>query len=587
MNVAWVDTETGSADEMAVDPSFIRLAAYAINDEPVTVTTNIAELVEVIRSADLVVCHNGIAFDLTALSLWHGLDVAKLVNEGRVRDTLIMARQDYPPAAPGSPSGYSLDNLAKFFGVVGKTEIDGESALKALAREFGGFDKIPVDHPDYVEYARRDVEVLREVAKRLTCDAYCIREMRYLWRLTAITRHGARVDMDEIAWQQDDVARRAREALTELHDRYGTPEPDSSKSPLATAAGKARLTEVLESFGVELEYSKTGAKVGKNDLDRYAESMPDNEELVRFCTLVKTANGLRQPPVKYVRSDGKFHPNVSAEQKTGRLSVTSPGLTVLGKRERKDARDRAVLLPDNDDEVILCVDLSQVDARALAAVTQDAAYMDAFEPGKDQHEEMAVRIFGDRSRRSDAKMFTHAINYNMGARSLTAKSGLDFSEVVALLGKLDQEFPDLKRVRDHMIETATGVIETPFGRRVGYDVHNAYTKVFASMGQGTARDLLSEGILRLSPETAERIRAIVHDEIVLSVPRDRFEEFRDEVLAALQFNFMARPGDRPVPILAAASEPGRDWADAYASEHPDWPEMSREWREANKVVVVA
>ena len=587
IRTVFFDLETASADELyTYGPGFCRIAGYAINDGPVVLTTDMAELCDQIRAADLVCAHNAIAFDLAALEHWYGLDVGRLVDAGRVRDTLLLARQAWPVIS-GTPHaadglGYSLDAVAQRLGVEGKLSEDGTSVLRKLAREHGGYDRIPVDAPQYREYLVRDVTVLRAVAVRLPVDEYLLCEHRVMWRLQHLSRYGFRVDVGELARRHVAQQERVAALRGRFEQRYAV--AAGGKAPHRTAAGKAAVEAALRDAGVEPPRTEKGSlATGKDALTELLAAHPDNAAVVELCELLLALNGERSTVdtlLDTVRPDGRVHPNVSAGQASGRVSVTKPGLTVMGKRDRKNILERSLLLPEEGD-VLLAVDLSQVDARAMAAMAQDPAYLAAFEPGKDLHSENAEKILGDRSRRSDAKALSHAINYGQGARALAEATGKTEYEARELLDALDRTYPGLaafkRRIR---VEAEHGhVFETPFGRRVAVAVGREYTQAPAMAGQGTARDLMMEGILRLPPEALPRLRAIVHDEIVLSVPEASYDEWRGRVLAALQFDFTPWPGASPVPVLAAAGEPGRDWADCYRDEHPEWPEVARAHRD--------
>lgn len=65
----------------------------------------------------------------------------------------------------------------------------------------------------------------------------------------------------------------------------------------------------------------------------------------------------------------------------------------------------------------------------------------------------------------------------------------------------------------------------------------------AAYGQGAARDFFLEGVLALPDDVAEMIRIFVHDEVVLSVPRDHAEDVKQAVGAAA----MCRGYKRPCP----------------------------------------
>lgn len=89
---------------------------------------------------------------------------------------------------------------------------------------------------------------------------------------------------------------------------------------------------------------------------------------------------------------------------------------------------------------------------------------------------------------------------------------------------------------------------------------NAYTQAPAAYGQGTARDVFLEGVLNLPAEVLEMVRIFVHDEIVLSVPRERAEEIKQTVMDA--FEAVELPCNRgvEVPVLSDAAGPAESWA---------------------------
>ncbi|WP_104132309.1 DNA polymerase [Cryobacterium sp. M91] len=585
MRTVFFDLETASATELYTHgPSFCRLAGYAVDDGPVVLTTDMAHLCAVLRDADRVVAHNAIMFDLAALERWHGLDVGQLIAEGKVRDTLLLARHNDPPfAGHADDRRYNLDAIGKqLFGLGKDLSVSGESTLDELSNKFGGYDQIPVDEPSYRRYLVRDVELLREVAAYLNCDEYVLREHRVIWRLTHISKRGFRVDVVEARRRLVAQQRRVSLLKQRMAQNYGL--PTSGTAPQRTKAGIAALEKAFTDCGVEPPRTPKGAlATGKDSLGGLLQDHPDNEALVELVETLRALNGERsvtQTTLDHTGSDGRVHPSVDARQTTGRISVTKPGLTVMGKRDRANVLERALLLPDQGD-VLIAFDLSQVDARAIAAHCQDAAYVSAFERGKDYHTEMAVELFGDASRRNDAKPVTHATTYGMGAKGLAASAGIGHSEAQALLNKLDGRFPGLARFKKQVRAEAERkhILWNAFGRPMRVQKGREYTTAAAAMGQGTARDLMMEGILRLPEWLLPCLRAIVHDEIVLSVPTDRAEEAETAVMNALQFSFAVADADTPVLVLADKSERGRDWADCYRTEKKAWPEVARAHRE--------
>jgi len=592
MSTLYFDLETASVDELWTSgPEFIRLAGFAWDDGPVNVTTDIPELVRAINDADFIVGHNILMFDLQALGRHYDLDIGALVDAERVVDTLIVARQNDPPLSDKSDSRrYGLDAIARRLGGGGKLTDGDTSALKALANEYGGFDKIPVDEPRYIAYLRQDVEMLRGLAGHLDVDAYCWREHRVLHRLCHISAAGFLVDIDAAERIVRAQQTRVSTGVRDLNEKFGL--PLEGAKPQASKLGKAALERAFSDCGITPpRTAKGGLATGQEALDELTAQHPENGMLLDLCSLLRALNGERstaQTMLDSTRSDGRIHADVDARQATGRISVTKPALTTLGKRKRKNVIERALLLPDPG-EVLIAFDLSQIDARAMAIHCEDPGYREAFQPGKDLHSEMASALFGDdgwdgvghHPRRGDAKPVTHATSYGMGAAGLAATAGIPLGEADALLARLTAEFPKLASFKEQIRETAKRdqILVNAFGRTMRVRPGKEYTQAPAFIGQGTARDLMMEGLLRLPEWLLPCLRAIVHDEIVLSVPAGRADEAEDAVLESLQFPF-ALPGSTvPVMILADKSDRGRDWADCYRSEKATWPEVARDHRE--------
>lgn len=598
MSIVYLDLETADADRLwDYGPGFIRLAGVAAGNGDVVTTTDFAAVVQLLESAGLVVGHNILGFDLPALELYYGLDFARLVRENRVLDTFVVARQNDPPlAGKVDARRYNLDAVCRRVLGDGKLVGDGGSALKALAKEYGGYDRIPVDHPTYVRYLLQDVELVRELSKHLVVDDYVWREHQVLWRLGHITKAGFRVDVELAQRWIDAQTARADEYKRLLHDEYGL--PLVGKKPHQSKLGKIALEKAFVDCGIEPPRTDKGnLATGQDALDALEAAHPGNDALATLCGLIRAFNGERstaQTILDNVCADGRVHPSIGIDrsddtgQATGRISITRPGLTVMGKRKRKNVLERALLLPD-EGHVLISADLSSIDARAMAAHCQDDGYIAALQPGKDVHDEMAALIFGedgwDRAeghhpRRGDAKATTHAANYGEGPARMAENTGMSVEDARRLLLSLDARFPGLAAFKNVAREQGMWqILHSAYGRRMRVDPSGAYTKAPAAIGQGTARDLMVEGILRLPEWLLPCLRAIVHDEIVLSVPVERAEEAEAAVLAALEFTFTITPGAKPVPILAEKSDRGRDWADCYRSEKADWPEVARDHRD--------
>lgn len=564
------DLETGDADDLHVtdDPDFVRLATYSVNGaEPVATTDIAGELIPLLEHADTIVGHNIVQYDLPALQRLYGLDDKALIEAGKVHDTLILSRL----AAGGDTNlGYGLDAVAERCGVDGKLLRDGDSALKALAKQYGGFDKIPLDNAEYIAYALQDVRANVAVYNQMLPAAleavsaeYLQCEHEKMHALSVVESHGVRVDTAKVEEFLAEEAAIKSETRTWLGDTVGL--PDTGKQPWSSNSGKQAIAEYLQRFGVAAPRTAKGAiSTSAKALNELAEQHADVPEVVELAEKMETLLQSSTPAStikKHLRGD-KVYPSIQSSQVTGRLSTTNPGMTVFGSRDARLIRQRQMILPDNADEALIAVDLSQIDARCMAAGSGDTKYAELFAPGRDAHTEMAIRVFGDAERRPEAKALGHAANYGMGSKSFAAHAGISEVEAQGQLDRMHFEFPQLEYFKNHLRKhaEALGWVVTGFGRRVAVGRSTAYTQAPAAYGQGTARDVFLEGVMNLPQEVLEMIRIFVHDEIVLSVPRDRAEEIKQTVMAA--FNAVTLPGKDgvEVPVLSDSAGPAESWA---------------------------
>lgn len=575
--------DAGKDTARPIEGPFCRLLGYAVGDGPVVVTTDPQEVIQEIRRADVVQGHNIGGYDGLALSWWDGMDWTMFA--AKMHDTDPLSREHTPPRSRthGSEDQYDLDHVAQRLGVTGK--ITGEGGLAALKRRHNGYDRIPVDDPQYIAYLIADVEASRAVAKLLPMTKYGRREHRLATLAGHMTLSGFRADEPLLRQRITQGEARKQGAIKELHESYGIPTMKTvtrgrapnkvtthvpMKSPMATDLGRAGLIEALRTKGARF-YPKTDTgkiATGREAMDkisRHYGSLPGIERLCELVTTVTTTRTVYQTASNYLAPDGRVHPKVSMRQASGRWSVTEPGFTVYGKHDGKWV-EREIFAADlpTDDVAEWCVitcDLSQVDMRALAGLSQDQNYMAMFEPGQDAHQLLADR-FG--IQRQDAKPLGHGYNYGLGAKRMI-KEGHKPDIVWAFVKGMENGFPVLMRWREEVrADGAAGkILNNGFGRRMRCDPRYAYTVAPALMGQGAARDITAQSLLRLierHPEYIPYLRGHAHDEWIFVVPRDQAEVIGKSIKEAFEWTW------RGVPILADLSPVGSSWG---ACNDPD------------------
>jgi DNA polymerase-1 len=555
------DLETAGLELWSYGPRFVRLTGWRNPQGEIKVSTDPARLP---TTGVTLVGHNIWCFDLPALARYHGLDLTTV----EAYDTKLAAFLADPPAAKMNEGQieryYSLDAVGeRLLGVTKAGDI------KAMAKKHGGFDQIPLDDPEYVAYLRRDVELTGDLVAVLPDTPYVRRENE-IARITAVmSLTGFRVDEGLLATRLEKAIATRERMLGRLKELgLPTTRKDGSecKAPHSTEEGKAAIVAAFAEFDVELPLTAKGhPALDQKAMDLVAERHPKAR---RLAETVKSLNGVRSvyETTSANLVDGRVHPQISLRQATGRWSVTKPGMTVFGKRGGRHI-EREIFIAD-EGEIMIAADLSQVDARAVAALSGDPAYLALFEPGIDAHAEVAQMVWGDRSRREDAKLAAHGWNYGLGVEGLARRAAVSIDTAHQFDQAMRERFPDLVRWRMKVRQQARAgeLLDNGFGRKMRPDPERAHTQGPALMGQGCARDILMEGLLRLDRSVWPMLRAVIHDEIVLSVPADIVGDVEREVVRALSFSWCPPSRTQPVQIVAGLVGRGQSWGQVYAKE---------------------
>ncbi len=570
MGIVAFDTETASADQLfTYGPGFVRLAG-ADPGGKVELTADPYELVKWLNDASWITGSNIFGFDLLALAHYYGADWEALA--AKAIDTTLLERLRFPPMARdtgGSEDKYDLDHIAERLGVRGKTD-----NIKALARKHGGYDQIPLDDPDYRAYLAGDVEASRAVFNALK-DAwtpYAKREHKVASIFGRMTLNGFRVDVPLLRKRLEEGEERKQEALHILSEDYDLPlgklvwkgRKDSKTeywqdftSPLSTQEGHEWLADVWEAYGInnppltETKQLSMKAEVLQPFIENEANH-PDLRRILDLMATVTTTRTVYQTVRGFLTPEGRVHPLITMNQASGRSGVTSPGLTVFGKRDGRWV-EREIFLPE-EGHVLVSFDMKQLDFRAVAGLSQDPAYMEICNSGEDIHTQTAVAIFGDASLRSKAKAIVHGANYGMGANRLI-RQGHDAELVKRYFTERTRKFPGVEewQARARAEGAAGHLLDNGFGRKMRCDPQRAYTQAPALEGQGAAADIMKKALLQMPPEMRLYYRMYVHDEVVFSFPAKDADELSAEAEKAMTFEW------RGVKILCDKNGPGENW----------------------------
>lgn len=607
-----LDIETHSAEHLYTMPpdEFVRLIGYRWVGRETVLTVDLEEIQDQIGQAAFIIGHNIHSFDLPAIFGIDSDEPLELAMQRRVYDTWTHAIlvnpmpfvpftdrhgvQRFPTKKDGGADlsvarlWFSLDEQAYQLGVPGKTD-----DFKALAAEFGdprllrqarisdGTGKIPISDPRYRAYLRGDIAASEAVAaallRRGPLDGYAMREQEIAARAAVIQANGFRVDQRRAEARINELRQRREVIMVGLAARYGM--PTEGKAPWSTTAGKSAIMKALADQGITPETRpnwqrlKTGMTLSGDTLIEITKDTPA-AEMGQALAELKGQRSLAQLALDSMHSDGFTHPSITMLQRSGRWSTTDPGLTIWTARG-PGAVEKAVFLPDNDDEVLIELDLSNADQRVLAAYSGDTDYAVRFEPGQDGHLINAWAAWGKDVVGTDkkdpttaryrqmAKPLGHGWGYGGQAKTLSREAGVPLADAERFCQGMERAFRKLvgwqNQVRGYA--RARHYVVNAWGRRMPVQYGKEFTQAPALLGQNGTRELVCDGLLALSPAALRRVKGQIHDALVVSVPRANWTEWRDYFIGRMRSTFHP-PGGIPIEIPVDCGPPGSTWYEA-------------------------
>jgi DNA polymerase I len=597
--------EAGLLYTMAPE-DFVRLIGYRWAGQPdVVLTTDLEEIRAQILKARWIIGHNIHSFDLPAVFGIRSDTPLELAMQKRVYDTWTHAVLVHP--APyravnrhgadkvyGDPDAmkqwFGLDEQAFQLGVVGKTD-----DLKLLAYEFGepelpkkerikdGFGKIPVDDERYRAYLVGDVDASDRVAKELVklapLDDYAMREQEIEARKAVISANGIRVDQPRAKARVAELAARKAVVMEGLVRDYDF--PTAGKAPWATNPGKEAIFEALADQGIT-EQSRPGwtrtaksqthpqgtLSLGGDVLKKLTEGTAA-EDLGTALAELKGQRSLAQLALDSTHSDGFCHPQITMLQRSGRWSVTQPGLTVW-TNSGPGAIEKAYFVPDSDDELLVELDYSNADARVVAALSGDTKYAERFEPGADGHMVNAVAAWGQsvvdtdpKGYRQKAKVPGHSWAYRVGARTLARNTGLSEAVTKTFLEGMNKAFHRVVAWQNRSVAYAKqhGYVINPWGRKMWVEKGHEYTQAPALEGQSGTREIVCDSLLKMPIPVLRTVKIQIHDALLFSLPKasiDRSVPYLKRLMAAE----MSPKGGQHIDFPVSAGQPAADWFEA-------------------------
>lgn len=596
----FLDIETHNAGreyDMPLD-DFFRLGQYAWGwDGDIVLTTDLDEVLDAIESADLIVAHNGHSFDFSVLLGDRALEFAR---DKRLLDTFVHANLVFPApreyrdrsghlyANGDTPGGImkwcGLDNLCFQAKLPGK-----EGDLKALAKKYQpegtkvsdyNYGLIPTDDADFRAYAQQDIASLRGITRELlnvrALTDYDWREQLVGGINAQISRNGFRVDIPVAQKRVAELKAVRDEILAMLEREYDF--PTEGAMPWRTKTGKEAIFKVLSDHGITEKTRPDWPRTATNNLSLGGAALvqltagTEAENLGEALAEIMGQRPLAQQALDYCKSDGMVHPSITALQRSGRFSLTRPGLTTWTSRGG-GAIEKAYFIPDTPDQVLVEFDYSNADARAVAALSGDREFAKRFEPGADGHDISGEIFFGHKKYyaelgpdgrsvlRQTAKVGAHSLSYRVGGKRLASSLKIDVDLAYEMIDKYHQAYPDVLRWQNRVTDEGdSGFVTNSWGRRMVVDPERSFTQSSALYGQSTTRETLVDGLIALG-DMIKWVKATVHDAVVFSIPRAQVDSAVPKIVECLEAT-LAPPRGQAIHFPVDHGKPSVNWKQA-------------------------
>ena len=329
-----------------------------------------------------------------------------------------------------------------------------------------------------------------------------------------------------------------------------------------------------------LKKTNTGASTDASVLQDLADAghaLPGF--LMEYRELSKLENTYLDALPELVNPDtGRLHTSFNQTvAATGRLSSSDPNLQNIPIRRELGKDIRRGFIPRTG-WVMLAVDYSQIELRLLAHLSQDAAFVQAFNAGGDIHRQTAAIIFDvaldgvTAEMRGRAKTINFATIYGQGAHALSRQLKIEHAEAKEFILRYFERFSGIRNYLDFMVEFARehGYVQTIFGRRryiPELRERNFNTRAFGertaanSPIQGSAADLIKIAMIRIHDtlhhdKLSAKMLLQVHDELVFEVPPEELNAVERMVR-----HEMEHAAELSVPLVVDMGK-GVNWLEA-------------------------
>ncbi len=327
-----------------------------------------------------------------------------------------------------------------------------------------------------------------------------------------------------------------------------------------------------------LKKTEGGARsTRESELVKLRDAHPIIADILLYRELQKLLSTYIDNLPHLMGADGRLHTTLNqAGTTTGRMSSTNPNLQNIPVRGDMGTEIRdAFIAPKGS--TLLALDYSQIEMRALAALSQDEHLLEIFRTGVDVHTSVAARVFKVAEKdvttemRRKAKVINFGIIYGMGVNALKENLGSTRAEAQEFYDKYFATFPKVAQYFEEVKSNARkdGFTTTYFGRRrffagikspIPYIRAGAERMAMNAPLQGTNADITKiamqkahEGLKEAKLLDKVHLILQIHDELLYEVEESVAKEAREIIEYAMEHAV-----EFPVPITVSVHQ-GPRW----------------------------
>jgi DNA polymerase-1 len=495
---------------------------------------------------------NGFTFDTQALLVTHGI----VVDPIHLQDMQVYSRlRGYGDELHGLKD-QGIKELGSWVGI-------GESALdRARKANKWTWSEIPWGWHGYPMYGVIDTiadALLYEKWEkdRIRWSSHHDLEIAVAQSTNEMARTGAAVDGTWVHKQLDEFTGRERDLLQQGKDRgWGDITVGANVEKILRDAGALNLSHLTGTGKISMDekqlvnsphpLAKLLLKYRKTQLvrSRYFQKLSD---------LIGGTDGI-----------GTIHPSIwSMQAKTGRMSVSNPPLQQMPADDVYGPLVRNSFVPRSPDEVLVGADYGQIEMRLWASMNDDkallAVFAEADATGTDFFTIMGRQMYHDPAfqksdkRRGVIKSGAYGLAYTAGDPTISETTGVPLEELQPVTRDLRTTFPSFDDLGQKLVQQGDGglYIETRTGRRFRCK-NKKNGRILPNWGdQGHAAEIMKEGIIRMRAAGLGPYMVLpVHDEVVMSVPRNMAREVAHEMETIM--GGVVDPEEYGVPIKASS-----------------------------------